>query len=277
VADPIQTWRDQLQAWAIPEEILAAAPEPPWALPPQLFARRADVQIEQRHSTSLRRAEEALGERGSVLDVGAGAGAASLPLAARTSELVAVDSDPAMLDELRPRAARERVPLTAIQGTWPEVAAVTPVCDVAVCSHVLYNVQELAPFIEALNRHTRRRVVVEMTATHPTSTLNPLWLRFHGLVRPTRPTWEDAVRALESIGVAPVVEHELSRTGRPQGRTFEEMVAWTRRRLCLTAERDGEVGEALIELGVEPGRPETWSLRPPELITAWWERDQGAT
>src|SRR5207248_8317418 len=35
-------WRADLESWAIPEEILDAAPETPWGCPVDLFARRAD-------------------------------------------------------------------------------------------------------------------------------------------------------------------------------------------------------------------------------------------
>jgi hypothetical protein len=75
--DPVDAWTQALGAWAIPEDILAMAPESPWQVPPEWFARRADLQIERREGRSIARAEEALGAGGSVLDVGAGAGARS--------------------------------------------------------------------------------------------------------------------------------------------------------------------------------------------------------
>src|SRR6266508_869727 len=40
--DPLRAWREQLEAWAIPEEILAAVPDSPWELPVGLFRSRAD-------------------------------------------------------------------------------------------------------------------------------------------------------------------------------------------------------------------------------------------
>ena len=41
--DLLSQWRDDLAAWAIPAHITAAAAESPWALPRQVFARRADL------------------------------------------------------------------------------------------------------------------------------------------------------------------------------------------------------------------------------------------
>lgn len=267
----LDTWRRALAEWAIPEEILARAPEPPWTLPAELFARRADAQLEERHSLSLARAEESLRPSGTLLDIGAGAGAASLPLAGCATRLVAVDNDPAMLDQLRPRAGRLGIELLAIEGTWPEVADRTPVCDVTVCSNVLYNVPDLAPFVRSMTERTRRRVVVEITANHPASSISPLWKRFHGIERPDRPTWEDAVRALAEVGVSPRVEHEPQAGGRTLAGSFPEYVAWTRRRLCLSPDRDPEVGQALTELGAEPGRPDSWIARPNGAVILWWD------
>jgi hypothetical protein len=44
-------------------------------------------------------------------------------------------------------------------------------------------------------------VVVEITGRHPQAWMNDLWLRFHGIVRPEGPRAEDAVAALEELGV----------------------------------------------------------------------------
>ncbi len=38
-----ERWAEALAGWAIPEPILAAAPESPWGFPSDLFARRADA------------------------------------------------------------------------------------------------------------------------------------------------------------------------------------------------------------------------------------------
>ena len=59
------------------------------------------------------------------------------------------------------------------------------------------NTPSLDAFARALTEHARRRVVMELTATHPLSTMNELWVRFHGLARPDRPTADDAQEVLE--------------------------------------------------------------------------------
>jgi SAM-dependent methyltransferase len=161
---PAEYWRASLAEWAIPPEILVAAPESPWQLRPRQFAMRADHLARQGVTTpSQRRAMEALPEDGAVLDVGAGAGAASLPLMSRASQLIAVDGDAAMLDELRSRVPAG-IDLTVIHGPWPDAADQVEPVDVVVCNHVAYNVPNLDAFVAALTAKARRRVVMEITA-----------------------------------------------------------------------------------------------------------------
>jgi SAM-dependent methyltransferase len=270
LTDPLDVWRDALADWAIPEHILAAAPESPWLLPKDLFARRADAQIERPTGIALARAAEALPAAGTVLDVGAGAGAASLPLTA-AARLIAVDTDAGMIAELRSRAAVRGLQVVSIVGRWPDVAPQTPGADVVVCSHVLYNVPDIGPFVVALGEHAGRRVVLEMTARHPLSALSPLWRRFHGIERPERPTWEDASAALRAAGIQPRVEIDRRPPGTVSTVSFEAFVRMTRIRLCLAPEREPEVASALVERGADPSDAATWTSGAGDLIVLWWD------
>ena len=94
---------------------------------------------------------------GVVLDVGAGGGAASLPLAGVAGRLVAVDESPEMVASFLAAAEAAGVPAEGVEGRWPEVAGRVGPADVVVCHHVLYNVADLAPFAAALTGHARRR------------------------------------------------------------------------------------------------------------------------
>ncbi len=264
-----ERWTHDLAAWAIPPEILAAAPESPWGFPTEIFARRADA-VPEKPTPSTERALEALPLEGLVLDVGCGAGAASLPLAHIAGHLIGVDPSGSMLQAFRERGEAQGKKVTTIEGAWPAVADQTPVGDVVVCHHVAYNVQDLAPFVLALTAHARRRVVMELTAQHPMSVLNELWLHFHGLSRPSTPTADDAVAVLREVGLAPEradwMAPALGWSG-PMAR--EELVAWVRRRLCLPKERDAEIEAALgARIISEHGAV---SLPPRPVVTLWWE------
>lgn len=269
--DALERWGDALRAWAIPEEILTAAPESPYGFSPELFRRRADAAVGGEPTPSSRRALEALPEGGTVLDVGVGAGAASLPLASRASLIVGVDSSEGMLEQFRDAAAKAGVRVEAVLGSWPDVAGRVAPADVVVCHHVLYNVQDLEPFVDALDERARRRVVVEITETHPLAWMNDLWMRFHRLERPAGPTADDAEEALHELGVDPRREDYVPAMERAGFERREDAVALVRRRLCLPPERDPEIEEALGDRLVH--REGLWSAGPPTrtFVTLWWD------
>ena len=266
----LDRWREDLAAWAIPEHITAAVADSPWVLPRQVFARRADRLRRDPGGPSFERAWEALDPPGSVLDVGSGAGAACLPLAPRITTLTAVDADDGMLGLLAGRAGEAGLAARTVHGRWPDVGGQVGPADVVTCHHVVFNVPDLGPFLAALTGHARRRVVIETAAAHPLTSLNPLWLRFHGLRRPEGPT------AADTIGILAAMGHDPRHTGwsRPAGADYgsmAELVEVTRRRLCLPPERAGEVETALVELGINPGQPGDLGSSGRDVVTIWWE------
>jgi SAM-dependent methyltransferase len=265
----LERWREQLDGWAIPEEILAAAPESPWQFPVGLFRSRARRAGSRPATPSNLEAARHLPAGGTVLDVGAGGGAASLPLAGTAGRLVGVDESPGMVASFLAAAEQAGVPAEGVEGSWPEVAGRVGPADVVVCHHVLYNVADLAPFAAALTDHARRRVVAELTERHPLVGLAPLWRRFHDLERPAGPGADDAVAALEAVGLA-VDRQDWENRDRFGFDDFDELVAFTRRRLCLPAERDPEVADALLEQGTHRVDGVWVSGQPRRVATLSW-------
>jgi 2-polyprenyl-3-methyl-5-hydroxy-6-metoxy-1,4-benzoquinol methylase len=266
----LDRWRADLASWAIPEHITAAVSESPWVLPRQVFARRADRLAAGPSGPSFERAWAALDPPGTVLDIGSGPGTASLPLLPRCTGLTVVDCDAAMLGLLSDRAAARGIQARCVEGRWPDIAPQVPAADVVTCHHVTYNVPDIGAFVEALTAHARRLVVVEMTASHPLSSLNPLWLSFHGLIRPDRPTADDLLAILAAMGLR--AGHESSRRqAAADYASFDELTDVTRRRLCLPPERSGEVASALLRLGVDPEHPQDLGSSGRELTTIWWD------
>jgi SAM-dependent methyltransferase len=267
VPSAAEAWTTALGSWAIPEEILAQAPESPWHFPVSVFARRGEAARSQ-VTFSDQRALESLPEGGAVLDVGCGGGAASAPLMPRASLVIGVDPSGEMLKAFLENGRSSGVNAEAIEGRWPEVAEHTSVADVVVCHHVAYNAPDLAGFAQRLTDHARVRVVLELTRRHPTSDLDPLWLRFHGLVRPTRPTADDAEAVIEELGLRP--ERKDWSAERPGGyESVQEMVAHVRRLVCLPPERDPEIREAIAPRIVERGGRFGFAARP--VTTLWWD------
>jgi SAM-dependent methyltransferase len=286
-------WRADLSEWGIPAGIAAGARSDPWGHSPARFGERTDRALADPEGPTLARVAEALPPGGSVLDVGAGTGAASLPLArlggtvpqagppspsgaaggaarpgdgeearGRLGGLVAVDASAAMLAELEARAERLGVPVRAVRGRWPDVAGETPAADVAVAAHVVYNVPDLVAFLTALTGHARRRVVLELTHRHPMSWLGPLWAHFHGLIRPERPTAGDVAEIARRMGYG--VRQEERPAPLARFASLEEMAESACRRLCLDPGRAGEVVAAAVELDMWPMLRDRW-------VTLWWD------
>ncbi|HET6212006.1 MAG TPA: class I SAM-dependent methyltransferase [Micromonosporaceae bacterium] len=257
-----QSWRAQLAEWAIPAHISQAVADSPWEVPAAAMIRRVDTQPGGPVGPSLTRTAEALDPPGTVLDVGAGAGAGSLPVANHITELVAVDEHEALLGALTERAAARGLRVRTVIGRWPDVEASVATVDVVVCHHVFYNVPDLAEFASALDSHARRRVVVELTELHPTAVLNRYWQRLHGLDRPDGPTATDAIAVLHEAGLAPQVER-WSRKRTPLAEHFDEHVAITGRMLCLPAHRRDELVALVEEFGMDDTR---------DVVTLWWDK-----
>lgn len=251
-----EAWRRELAAWAIPDDILAAAPENPWGFPVELF-RAADSAPQS--TPSRTRALEALRESGSVLDVGCGGGRGGLGLVPPASLVVGVDESAGMLEAFSEGARERGVAHRAVHGSWPAVADTVEPADVVVCHHVAYNVSDLPAFVHALEAKARSRVVLELTQLHPMVTTAPLWKRFYDLDRPSGPSCDLALAVVREAGIDAAMEtFEVSLVPPPR----HVLVAFTRRRLCLPASRDEEVDAAL-------DTPDWISRR---LATIWWDR-----
>jgi SAM-dependent methyltransferase len=266
-------WREQLAAWAIPDDILSNAPESPWGFATECFRRRGEAAPDPAPTPTTRRALEALPETGSVIDIGVGGGATSLPLAARAGTIVGIDAQADMLDGFLANAAAAGVEARGVVGTWPDVAAKVEPADVVVAGHVLYNVAAIEPFAWAMDARARTRVVLELTAKHPLDWMRDLWLRFHGLERPIGPTSEDARAVLAELGFSARHEERMVAGERISG-GFErpdEAIHSIRKRLCLPADRDDDIVRALGDRLREFNG--IWDVGPVErtVVTLWWE------
>ncbi len=78
-------WREYLEAWALPPALLAAVPDSPYAWPADFYRRRQRAESGGPPSPAARVALSLLPPGGALLDVGAGTGRASLPVAARVA------------------------------------------------------------------------------------------------------------------------------------------------------------------------------------------------
>jgi SAM-dependent methyltransferase len=246
-----QRWRELQQGRGIPPQILAKAEVNPWTHDPRDFSAPGRPLDTPSRVSAL----GLLGDAGTVADIGCGGGAAAFALVGPMTHATGVDHQADMLEAFAAGAAAREVPCTTVLGRWPDVADSAGVADVVVCHHVLHNVVDLPPFLRALSAAARTGVVVEMYDEHPMAWLDPLWKHFHGLHRPPPARTEDAVAVLAEMGIVPDVARWERET--PPRRDAE----WVTRRLCLPADRIGEVANALAGLPQRPRNVATLTWR----------------
>ncbi len=259
-SDPAGQWAQELAQWAVPAEILAAAPRRAHVFLPEMFAAPLPGGVRSRSSEL---ACEALADGGSVLDVGCGGGAAGFAVAPPATSLMGTDRQPDMLQLFERTAAERGIPARTVLGSWPEVSDQVPRADVVVCHHVLYNAPDIVGFAAALHEHAERRVVLEITERHPQVTRAPLWRHFWDLDRPSGPTAAIAAQALRSAGF-PVQLESSTPTARDDTRAAGVEAAFWCRQLCLPPEREPEVAALLPELPF-----------PANRVTLWWDTTAG--
>jgi SAM-dependent methyltransferase len=252
----ITQWKEALESWALPKEIIDQAEESPWIHPPALFTLPTEIPMIPSHQ----KAGEALPEGGSILDIGCGGGIAAFAHTGKVGSVIGVDHQSEMLSMFAKNAEERGISHQVFEGFWPEVASKVPTADVVTVHHVVYNVQQIQQFIEALNQHARHRVVIEMPQHHPLSNMSDLWKHFWDLDRPTEPTHFSFMAVLEELGIkASMLEWESEMF---RSLDLDQEAHFTRIRLALPPSRENEVKDYLA-LNPRPGRR--------ELATIWWD------
>ena len=263
-------WRGELEAWVIPRRLLDAAEESPYGWSPWIWERMSAAARSVPAPLTFEVVRRLAGENGSVLDVGAGRGRVSLPLAVLGHDLTAVEPDAGMADGFEEEAARLGVAARLVRGRWPEVAEKVPQAEVVMSANVVYDVADIGPFVAALDNAAHRGVVVEMTERHPRVTIAPLFRAVHGVDRPDGPSVDDLVEVIvEEIGVRPEVEH----WERPVLLWFEnwdEILAFYGKRVTLPLARRSELRPLLEPQVTEDDGRLYVGKRMGRHSTLWW-------
>jgi len=208
----------------------------------------------------------------SVLDVGAGSGRFALALAPLVKQVIAVEPNTAMLEHLRQDAhALNLTNISYSQNTWQDAPDGLQ-ADMVICSHVLYPIRDIVPFLAKLQHAARQRCYIYMRATPIDALTAHLWKHFHGDERRFPPNYIHALDVLFELGIYANVE-----------------VVWLPASLRYTSLEVAveELSELLIVPGDEKTREELrgllagWlverdgMLVPPPQETAcaiiWWE------
>ena len=209
-----------------------------------------------------------------VLDVGAGTGRHTIPLASHARRVIAFDPSPAMLRFLREDAASQGLDnVEVVEGAWPDEADRVTQADIALSAHVLYPIEDVVPFLQALDGHARRLCFLNLMVWPPWFDRLGLWEAVHHEPRRAQPTYIDAVNVLHQLGCYTNVEVAWVETAR----TFDGLDdAVERFAESVAVGEDGErlrllreaLAERLAPLG--EGRLAFPQGRYP-VATLWWE------
>jgi SAM-dependent methyltransferase len=216
-----------------------------------------------------------------VLDVGAGTGRYAVPLAKAGAQVIAVEPSEAMRGFLEQNAAEEGVTgsIAIVPEPWQD-ARVAP-ADLVLCSHVVYGLTEIMPFVEKLRSHARDSIFLAVRATQFDANVLNLWPRVYGEERRPEPSFIDLYNLLYAMGVAANVEIVPfgARRGRGPGAGFsseDEALDSVRRILFAQpdAARDRIIRAFLAEhMEQRDGR---WLWKGPGMKAAliWWTQER---
>jgi SAM-dependent methyltransferase len=202
------------------------------------------------------------------LDIGAGAGRYALPLAIDVAEVIAVEPSASMRNALRTGKEEHGLAnLRIVAGAWPAVLAelgTPPVADVALMAHVGYDIEEIGPFVDAMDRAASRLCVAMLTDQSPASVADPFWPIVHGMDRVPLPALPELAELLRAGGH----ETQIRRVERAP-RTFDSfdgLATFVRRQLWIEegGDKDRRFRAALATMARERD-DDGWTLATPPV------------
>jgi methyltransferase family protein len=120
------------------------------------------------------------------LDIGAGGGRYALPLALHARTVIAIEPSESMRSVLREGMAEHGIANIDIAPTrWPMEAA--PTADVALMAHIGYDIEEIGPFLDAMEAAARRLCVAVLVTPSPPHPAERFWPPIHGEARVSLP------------------------------------------------------------------------------------------
>ena len=260
-----------MEAWAIPERLLEAADESPYGWPAELWRRRTRESRRRQESTpTTSLVSEMLGEGGTLIDVGAGTGRSCLPYARAGHRVTAVEKNAGMAAGLREEAGSEGLEVEVVVGAWPKSARSISAADVALSSHVVYDVPDIVPFLRGLNEYGRRAAVVEMTDVHPWTKMNHLYRAIHDLDRPQGPSVDDLVEVVVTELGSEVGLVRWERAPDLWFLNWREILDYYGKRVVVPRDRRDELRPLLEDLVTLRGDRLYVDEGPRSFATLWW-------
>ncbi len=215
------------------------------------------------------------------LDIGAGAGRYTLPLALAVHEVVAVEPSAGMRKALHAGMSEHGIEnIRMVAGTWPDAAGQLgqlPAADVSLIAHVAYDIEPIWPFLAAMEAAAREHCIAVLSDRSPAAVVDPLWPLIHGEARVPLPALPELLEIVRAHGR----DTEVLRVERasPTFETIPALAAALRRHLFIA--EGGEKDRRLLKLlpDLIAVRNGGWSLAaqtPASIGIVTWVPGSGA-
>ena len=121
------------------------------------------------------------------IDIGAGGGRYALPLALLAKTVIAVEPSEGMRNVLQAGMTEHGLSnIEIVPFRFPMQGA--PTADVALIAHIGYDIEEIGPFLDAVEASARRLCVAVLVTPSPPYPAEPFWPPIHGEARVSLPS-----------------------------------------------------------------------------------------
>ncbi len=204
------------------------------------------------------------------LDIGAGGGRYTLPIALKAGEVTAVDPSSGMLDVMRGGMAEHGIEnVRIINDRWP--MAEPPTADVAFIANVGMDIEAFGAFLDAMEASARRLCVCVMGYQQATVLFDRLWPEVHGEARATLPALPDFLVLLLARGR--VFEVRLSTRPAMSYESKDDLRTFLRRQTWVNpgGEKDQKLERLIDEVVTERDGRFALSWEPVTVGIVSWE------
>lgn len=200
-----------------------------------------DSKLVSRYQTHARKREEKLdplldfilesiNSESTIIDIGAGSGRWTIPLAKIAGTITAIEPSAAMVNILRGNLVSARVNnVKIVQSSWEEV--VIQPHDIIVCAHAMYASSDLGAFVRKVEQYAKKNCYLAIRLPSADGIIGELSLSIYGH-RHDSPNAIVAYNALYAMGIYAnvLVESNISQW---TDNTFEQAFARAKRHLHL--------------------------------------------
>jgi SAM-dependent methyltransferase len=265
----LDAWREAVLADNRQVEALSDRPDPRDFYAPIAEQFRADPRREGDASLDYLRS---LVESGDTwLDLGAGGGRYTLPIALKARRVYAVEPSEGMRQVLA-SAARDAASdnIDVFDERWPGPSR-CPVADCGLISQVGYDIAGIGPFLDQFEAHVSRLCVAMLFEGAPVADFAVLWRPVHGEDRKLLPGLREFITLLLARGALP--EIRLFDVRRPVFESLEAIHAAARRPLWVKAgnEKDERLRQAVGEAAIKVEGGFVLQTGPRKLGVVSWQ------